>query len=340
MADFSISQFKAGVAAFIKAAGIDDGNGVIEASKGEVKKLTAAFHIQESKIGDLLETNQNSSIEHIEVSLEKPTQGEVHENFIEAHKKYDSMTPEMQAEIREKTQKIATDKFEQLFEQLCKIEISIEPLYDLINYDNLTPELLHERVRSEVQKIIKDTVLKIGETIEKFSTAFSEYDPTYNIPCGGCTIQLSYLNPVNKLVEDFFENTHPEELTMSEYLQIAEKFLNELEALNPLEKMKADFEEQYNNYEEQFTTSMDALKNQAYITDESEPNNYSYLAMEGAPIENTFAQVINEYTTDISGVKADSPKNSQVYDLSGKAVTGELQSGQVYVQNGRKFVAQ
>ena len=44
-------------------------------------------------------------------------------------------------------------------------------------------------------------------------------------------------------------------------------------------------------------------------------------------------------TTGIERAKTDSKQNAPIYDLSGRQVSGELQKGQVYIQNGKKFIA-
>ena len=67
----------------------------------------------------------------------------------------------------------------------------------------------------------------------------------------------------------------------------------------------------------------------------------SLTAVENLDLANNliFTDVVNEVVKNISSIETDY-NQTPIYDLSGKAVTGDLQKDQIYIQNGKKVVVQ
>ena len=354
MADFSISQFKQYVQAFINATGIDDGNRIIETKNGELAKVLSNFSLEESQIGDLLEKSANAQTRA--ASGEQPYPADIHKQFIEAQKKYDNMTPEQQKDVRSKTAENVTNNYNKLSEALMK-QI-LEPLYGTLDLPNgNTYQEFKEQVTQAVATYVQNQHAHMTEMIEKYDNAFGEYDITYRSPfkvnqtmispnynniADACMVQV-----IAKLQEYLATDTSA--LTFEEHLEVIQNLYTEITGLiqektNYIETVGEGIAD---NYQREFVASIEVLQsdNPAYVQwmppldDQPHEEEPDHIAIEGPPIKKTFTDVVNSSATGISSVNSD-PAKAPVYDLNGRVVTGELQKGKVYIQNGKKFIAQ
>ena len=343
MADFSISQFKEYVQILINATKIDDGNGIIEKENGELSKLLSNLGLKESQIGDLLIKSNNSANHASEAhSVAQPTSDDIQKDFDEAYAKYDKMTADQKDEVRAQTIQYATANYEKM---MGIVSPMVEPLYDRLTdlpADNITDVT---EFKAHIAKIVSTFTQRIQEQmeemIESYDRAFSEYDITYHTPfeLKESEIVTQLPNP-NNIPERFMEQAMTEmreylsedttSLTLEENLGLATKLL---EAINSLvQDNTSEIETIRDNiaktYEDDFIANIHKLAD----------NNTQ--AIQGAPIQKTFADVVNtKITAGISPAETDN-KQTPIYDLSGKQVTGELQKGQIYIQNGKKFIVQ
>lgn len=371
MADFSISQFKQYVQTFINATGIDDGNGVIESKNGELSKVLSNFGLEESQIGDLLEKSDNSTNDARRVSsTSQPYPKDIHKDFIEASKRYEelpesSYNPEIltKKHVRTMTAINAIDSYNKMTDSLMK-QIT-KPLYNeltgLPNDNTIDGNELKAKVTQAVVIFAQRQHDNMVEMINQYDTAFSEYDITYRSPfelkqSSGVISQPNMNNIADACMSqvmaklDEYLSKDTTSLTFKEHLELAKILFADV---NSLVQEKANYIETVGDniaecYKNDFEESIEILQsdNPTYekwmppldgLPHEEEPD---HIAIKGAPIEKTFTDVVNSSaTTDITSVRTDS-KKAPVYDLSGKQVTGDLQKGQIYIQNGKKFVAQ
>ena len=356
MADFSISQFKQYVQTFINATGIDDGNGVIETKNGELSKLLSNFGLEESQIGDLLEKSDNSTNNARGASsANQPSSDDIHNDFLNAQEKYDNMTEQQQKDVREQTIQKATDSYNEMSEILNMPEPCYPPgpadLITDVPSDN--KDKIIEFVVQKVTTNAKSQCAHMLRMITQYDTAFSGYDVTYRSPfevkqptCVPQTnennIADACMSMVMTKLQEFLSQDFSS-LTMEELADSANKLATDVhdliqERANYIETVGNEIAE---NYKNDFKLSIEALQKNKYITPPTcQPSDFEpQIAIVGAPIEKTFTDVVNSATTGITSVRTDS-KQAPIYDLSGKQVTGDLQKGQVYIQNGKKIVAQ
>ena len=362
MADFSISQFKQYVQTFINATGIDDGNGVIESKNGELSKVLSNFGLEESQIGDLLEKSDNSTNNARRVSsTSQPYPEDIHKDFLKAQEKYDNMTPEQQYNVRKETMNQAAQNFDNLQNSfITELREELTPLTDndlqnIVDV-NIDPETIQSLVNSRILSYAKVAYENMSANIEKYNNAFGEYDVTYRSPyevstaVGTVNLADMCMTKIAAKIQEFQSITlpSPSSPSFSEYIKAAVKLIADVNSLvqetnNKIENIaesignvyKNDFEQSMYALEENIMKQWIAPLDDTYH--EPEPDT---IAIKGAPIEKTFTDVVNSSaTTDITSVRTDS-KKAPVYDLSGKQVTGDLQKGQIYIQNGKKFVAQ
>ena len=352
MADFSISQFKQYVQNFINAAGIDDGNGVIESKNGELAKVLSYFGVKESQIGDLLEKTDDSKTATRASSNEKPYPEDVHKQFVEAQKKYDKMSEEQKYNVRQETIRQAVSNFDELQNAINSPE-KLEFLTDVPNFDNIDnakfKELITQKVLTYAQKAQKE----MHENIEKYDNAFKKYDATYRSP-NEIKVAGTIVAPiVNNIVDSCilkvtakiqeFLAINPDSMSREEYAHEASKMYvyvdSMIRATN--ENIERNAQSSFEQYSQQFEDSMYALENdivRQWIPPldgrphEEEPDT---IAIDGAPTEKTFTDVVNNTATGIKDTQNYNPqpdgkfikngkiyirKNGQVYDLSGRKV--------------------
>lgn len=363
MAEFSISLFKKSVQDFIHKNKIDDGNGVIESENGELSKVLSNFILEESQIGDLLIKSDNSVNKTKSAdSAEKPSSADIHNDFIEAYKIYDNMTTEQKKNVREQTVQKAEANYEIMLDALRGL--SLEPLYDsLSDLPNIDGDELKVIVAAAVRTYADKQHKQMTTIIKQYDTAFSEYDVTYRSPFE--VKQSIMVSPDNNIADEFksqvltklieYLSEDTSSLTAVENLDLVNSLINKV---NSLQEEKANYiktkgDKIAESYKNDLVASLEELKsdNPQLVPwnppldgqpHEEEPE---YIAIKGSPVKKTFTDVVNEVVKNISSIENISPietDNNQtpIYDLSGKAVTGDLQKDQIYIQNGKKFVVQ
>ena len=358
MADFSISQFKQYVANWINVAGIDTNkNDVIDADNGELAKVLSKFGIEESQIGDLLEKS-DASENKTRTANDKPYPEDIHKQYVEAYKTYDTMTKTQKDNIRRETMRQAMENFEVLniIDKKCKIEEKeIQKIIDII-------KSINNKDNAAVKEVITDKLLprargayeEMEERIQKYDSDFGKYDVTYRSPYyikslvdGGVPRESSVASmcmtkDMAKILE--FLSIDESSMRQIEYVKKAVELVSDVFGnINETNKtIESTAKSILDIYSQEYEMSMDALANNILrkwmppldgIPHEQEPDT---LAIKGAPIENTFTEVVNrasatglsdtvDEATDKDGKfekdgKIYIRKNGVVYDLLGNKV--------------------
>ena len=351
MADFSISQFKQYVQNVINAAKIDDGNGIIEAKNGELAKVLSNFGIKESQIGDLLEKTDSSQTAATVSSNETPEPADVHKQFIEAQKKYDKMSEEQKYNIRQETIKQAVSNFDEL-QNVINFQKKLDILTDVPNFNNIDNAQIKEWVTQKVLTFAHKAQKEMSENIEKYDNAFKNYDATYcspyevkqagNIltPLVNNIVDLCMLKVTSKIQE--FLAINPDSMSRDEYANAALEMYVYVDSMVRAtnENIERNAQRKFEQYSQQFENSMYALENDIVrqwippLDDTSHEEEPDTIAIEGAPIEKTFTDVVNNTTTGIKDAQNDNPQPDGKFIKDGKIYIRK--NGQVYDLNGHK----
>ncbi len=367
LANFSISQFKEHVQLFIKENGIDaNGNNVIEKDNGELAKVLNHFGLEESKLGDLLEKTDNAvKNSEMAVSSRQPSEDDVYKDFIQSYKKYNNLSEAQQEDVRKKVCQSASESYSKMTD-----EINNKPLYSSVSSNDNLVDFLNtyddstdaaEFKQKFTQKLLdfsQKQCEQLKDNIKRYDAAFGEYDVTYSSPfkiksgvpnlpkdiAEACLLAVSA--KINEYsAKDTSSLTHKENLELSlnlynEVNEIINKFTNSIESKK--EEIVDAYEAGYRYDTENLMSENPRCETWDAPLGGGEAS-FEYIIMTSAPVQKTFTDVVESTTTGVSTTEIDNKNNpnAPIYDLSGRQVSKEsLNHGQIYIQNGKKFVAQ
>jgi hypothetical protein len=229
----------------------------------------------------------------------------------------------------------------------------LEFLTDVPNFNNIDNAKFKELITQKVLTFVQEAHKEMTESIEKYDNAFEKYDITYRSPYE-IKQAGNMLNPlVNNIVDictlkvtakiQEFLAINPDSMSCEEYAHEASKMYvyvdSMIRATN--ENIERNAQKNFEQCRQQFENSMYALENdivRQWIPPldgrqhEEEPDT---IAIDGAPTEKTFTDVVNNTATGIKNAQNDNQqpdgkfvkdgqvfirKNGQVYDLSGRKV--------------------
>ena len=366
MTNFSISQFTAQVQAFIESNGIDDGNKVIEKDNGELAKVLNHFGLEEAQIGDLLEKADNTANGPKKAgAAQQPSANDVQKAFINSYKKYNNMSETQQADVRQEVLETAVKNYGDMKNAVNTVSLTplYNPLADYINdYKNGatdSKELNKEyanRLLANAEKQCKE----MEQNIAQYDSAFGKYDVTYKspfkMPSVPCVQNLpkniaefcmqTITAKVNEYLAKDTSSLTPEENLesfanlYSEVNEIIGKFNDNIESNK--EKIMDKYEEEYKHDKENLTSdNPECLEWEAPLG--GGEKSFEYINITSSSIKKTFSDVVDSTATGIASTEVNNRNNpnAPIYDLGGRQVTKEsLTQGQIYIQNGKKFVAQ